>query len=39
MDFGVYKGASINWLAGLKPDVTFFGLDSFDGLPEAWTPG
>src|SRR5262245_27130364 len=36
LEFGVYKGDSINRLASLKPDVTFYGFDSFVGLPEVW---
>jgi len=39
LEFGVYKGDSINRLAELKPDVTWHGFDSFVGLPEGWTLG
>jgi hypothetical protein len=39
LEFGVYKGDSINRLAELEPDVTWYGFDSFVGLPEAWTLG
>jgi hypothetical protein len=36
LEFGVFKGTTINHLAGLAPDRRFFGFDSFTGLPEAW---
>jgi len=39
LEFGVYKGDSINRLAGLKPSVRWYGFDSFVGLPETWTLG
>jgi hypothetical protein len=39
LEFGVYKGDSINHFAELTPDVTWHGFDSFEGLPEAWTLG
>lgn len=37
MEFGVYKGDSINLLAKLAPERNFLGFDSFEGLPEQWT--
>ena len=39
LEFGVYKGDSINCLAALHPNVTWHGFDSFVGLPETWTLG
>jgi len=39
LEFGVYKGDSINRLAALRPDLNWYGFDSFEGLPEAWTLG
>jgi len=34
LQFGVYKGNSINRLARLKRKATFYGFDFFVGLPE-----
>ena len=39
LEFGVYKGDSINRLAGLNPRLHWYGFDSFVGLPEMWTLG
>ena len=39
LEFGVYKGNSINHFAEASPDVTWYGFNSFEGLPEAWTLG
>jgi len=36
MEFGVYKGYSINRIAKEIPDKTVYGFDSFEGLPETW---
>jgi hypothetical protein len=36
LEFGVYKGTTINRTAQLNPRVTFHGFDSFTGLPEPW---
>ena len=36
LEFGVADGYSLNVMAPKIPDVTFFGFDSFEGLPEAW---
>lgn len=39
LEFGTYKGDSINQLAKLRPGLRFVGFDSFVGLPEGWTAG
>lgn len=39
LEFGTYKGNSINILAKLRPQQPFYGFDSFEGLPENWTLG
>ncbi len=37
MEFGVFSGRTINFLAGLTASK-IFGFDSFQGLPEDWRP-
>ena len=39
LEFGVYKGQSINILSKLKPNKIFHGFDTFTGLPEEWDMG
>jgi len=36
LEFGVWKGASIKYIAKKFPDKTIHGFDSFEGLPESW---
>ncbi|MEM8858702.1 MAG: class I SAM-dependent methyltransferase [Chloroflexota bacterium] len=36
MEFGVYKGASLNHIAKHRPDQTIHGFDSFFGLAKDW---
>jgi hypothetical protein len=36
LEFGVFRGCSLNHLAKIKPNEKFFGFDSFEGLPEDW---
>ncbi len=38
-EFGVYNGNSLSFIATFKPDITFFGFDSFEGIPEDWFGG
>jgi hypothetical protein len=35
LEFGVYQGESIKYLSSLTEN-TFYGFDSFEGLPEDW---
>ncbi len=39
LEFGVFSGATINQIADRLPEKAIFGFDSFEGLPEDWTPG
>lgn len=36
LEFGVFKGDSINFMAGLAEGRPVTGFDSFEGLPEDW---
>lgn len=36
LEFGVFAGNTINMYSAARPDVTFYGFDSFEGLPEDW---
>lgn len=37
LEFGVFKGESLRYIARKNPDREVHGFDSFEGLPEAWT--
>lgn len=37
LEFGVFKGHSINVIADALPEREIHGFDSFEGLPEDWT--
>jgi hypothetical protein len=36
LEFGVFKGGTIRFMAKRKPNESFHGFDSFEGLPEDW---
>jgi len=36
MEFGVFKGGSISYIAKNFPEQVIHGFDSFEGLPESW---
>lgn len=36
LEFGVFKGESINFCSSILKDTEFYGFDSFEGLPEDW---
>ncbi len=39
LEFGVYSGGTINYLAKKLPSKKIYGFDSFEGLPENWRDG
>ena len=36
LEFGVFTGGTIRYIAKLKRDTIIHGFDSFEGLPESW---
>jgi hypothetical protein len=36
LEFGVFKGTTINLISNFFKESTVYGFDSFEGLPEAW---
>ena len=39
LEFGVYRGDTINYIAQRQPKAMIYGFDSFEGLPEFWRDG
>jgi len=39
LEFGVWKGGSLKFLAECRPNERFYGFDTFKGLPEFWSNG
>lgn len=39
LEFGVYRGGSINYISDRIGGNIIYGFDSFEGLPESWLPG
>lgn len=39
LEFGVFSGATINFISATLPDKIIYGFDSFEGLPETWRSG
>lgn len=37
LEFGTYKGESINFCSSLIPEAKFYGFDSFEGLPGSFS--
>lgn len=36
VEFGVHSGSTLNFLAACFPETSWWGFDSFEGLPEPW---
>ena len=39
LEFGVFQGGTINYIAKKLPERKIYGFDSFEGLPECWRDG
>jgi hypothetical protein len=39
LEFGVFSGRTVNFLAKANPNKVIHGFDSFEGLPEKWRDG
>lgn len=39
LEFGVFKGSTINHISSVANEKQIFGFDSFEGLPETWRSG
>ena len=37
LEFGVFKGGTMRYMAKLIPNAEFHGFDSFEGLPDDWS--
>ncbi|GHV27870.1 hypothetical protein AGMMS4952_10290 [Spirochaetia bacterium] len=36
LEFGVFQGSSLNHMSNILAEKTFYGFDSFEGLPDDW---
>lgn len=39
LEFGVFEGGTVNYIAKKLPGKSIYGFDSFEGLPECWRDG
>jgi len=39
LEFGTFRGKSMNVMSSMRPNTTFYCFDSFEGLPENWHIG
>lgn len=39
LEFGTFRGKSMNMIANMRPNTIFYCFDSFEGLPEKWHIG
>ena len=36
LEFGVYRGKTVNYIAKINPNINIYGFDSFEGIQEDW---